>query len=264
MSDLPIRLIPVIEMPPTNYGRPDRVMPAAGSPREAWDRWWLDSLADSGIAGLRPMRPGSWHVPMEQLTREHTLTQLLHVHLRPQLFQEDEANTSDTLPSEMTNIDPEECLPFSGGYALCIGEQVMITPRCCGDLGDIAQWRFAAGYREAAVATMWIGHPGLEIRLDGDLLVFAEEEKDHAPEWIGACRVRPEALGEAITRAENDMDAFARRIRRILANTLTEECAAELAAALTATQVRPGAPEQMKQAFPTSASANGPSALPPG
>ena len=37
-------------------------------PRE-WHRYWLDSLADSGVVGLTPLRPWSaWLVPMLQST----------------------------------------------------------------------------------------------------------------------------------------------------------------------------------------------------
>ena len=55
-------LVPVIELEPQSNGRssPERG-PSSKYPDE-WERYWRDCLADQGIVGLRPVRPGSWHV----------------------------------------------------------------------------------------------------------------------------------------------------------------------------------------------------------
>jgi hypothetical protein len=80
-----VRLVPVVEFVPGHFATRSRPLPS-GTGREVpdeWDAYWRASLADSGVVGLTPLRPGSWHVPTRQLTGPDTLKTLLRVTLGP-------------------------------------------------------------------------------------------------------------------------------------------------------------------------------------
>lgn len=66
-----IELIPVVELEPSVFAANDRSLPSSmyEDMPEEWYRYWLESLADSGIAGLMPVQRGSWHVPTSEFHR---------------------------------------------------------------------------------------------------------------------------------------------------------------------------------------------------
>ena len=74
-----VSLVPVIELEPGRFSTQERPLPAGSShelPGE-WDRYWRESLADTGVAGLTPLRPGSWRVPTRQFRDPKTLGMVL-------------------------------------------------------------------------------------------------------------------------------------------------------------------------------------------
>lgn len=224
--DTVVHLIPVIEMPPTSYTRIDRFTPSPNSPDDEWDRYWSDCLADSGIVGLQPIRPRSWHVSLAQLTDVSTLEQILYIHF---LTQDNDVNESEM------GIDPENLLAFSGGYALSIGGQVMITPRCCADLTDITQWHAAAAHRCLEKIMVWIGHPWIEVQFDGTRLLFTEEAVGkYTAEWSGECSIEPHTLLKAIYQAEQELLDFSRVLLPVVEKMTSSERAIEITATLTA------------------------------
>jgi hypothetical protein len=63
-----VRLTPVIELEPATFS-------TQAHPKETPEEWadyWRVSLADSGISGVNPIVPGSWHVS----TSDFTVSQL--------------------------------------------------------------------------------------------------------------------------------------------------------------------------------------------
>jgi hypothetical protein len=89
---------------------------------EEWYRYWLASLAGSGIIGLTPAESGSWHVPTSEFTDPALLGRVLEL-----IFQK--------LSEAEFSIDLE-CLPLDGGLALrCQSQNVLIEPGCrCAQL----------------------------------------------------------------------------------------------------------------------------------
>jgi hypothetical protein len=65
-----VHLVPVVELEPGTFSTRERPLPGRSCRElpDQWNRYWLDSLADSGIVGLAPLRPGSWQVPTRHLT----------------------------------------------------------------------------------------------------------------------------------------------------------------------------------------------------
>ena len=147
-----IELIPVLKFEPFRFATEGRSSPSGvyEDMREEWYRYWLESLANLGITGLMPIERGSWHVPTSEFADPALLRRVLEV-----IFQ--------NLLEAGFSIDLE-CLPLDGGLALRCQSQVLIEPGCCADLGDVAGWRKAVGYRRpsgnpfrTAIQGCWYG-----------------------------------------------------------------------------------------------------------
>nr|QKW93758.1 hypothetical protein [Vitiosangium cumulatum] len=197
-SDL--RLEPVVEFAPWSYARHEYPSPE-GSRQEValeWQHYWEQCLADSGIH-LRPLLPGHWLVPVSRLTDPHVLRELLRVQLQ--------------------SVDPAEEAPvvervtaLSGGHALLEGDRVVLTPRCCCDLRNLASWEDASRLR---CNGFWIGHPQVFASWEEPWLALREEEPDGEGvfrEW----HLSPLVLGRAARAARKEQEDFARRLVPLL------------------------------------------------
>jgi hypothetical protein len=191
-----IELIPVLKFEPFQFAAEDRSSPSGiyEDMPEEWYRYWLESLADSGITGLMPIYRGSWHVP----TREFTDPALLGTVLELIFRNLSEAGFSIDL----------ECVPLLGGLALRYQTQVLIEPGCCADLSDIAGWRRAVGYRQARWENVSNGHPWVSARYDAPRLILSDPHEGQYP-LTARWAVCPDQLRDAVVAAEVDIERFA-------------------------------------------------------
>ena len=113
---------------------------------EEWARYWSDSLADSGVVGLTPLRPGSWHVPVAGFATAVVLGRYLDAVVR-----------GWGGPAALT--DPDARPVLDGGLALRWGGDMLVEPGCCGDLGNLSEWREAAAYRQPEWKMVWVRGP---------------------------------------------------------------------------------------------------------
>jgi hypothetical protein len=198
-----IELIPVLKLEPFRFGAEDRSAPSGiyEDMPEEWCRYWLESLADSGITDLMPIERGSWHVPTSEFTGAVLLGRLLEV-----IFQ--------NLVKAGFSIDLD-CLPLDGGLALrCQSQNVLIEPGCCGDLGNVASWREAVGHRQAEWRPLWIGHPALSVLYRAPRLIISSPHD--ADEPTARWAVCPNQLQVAIDAAEIELERFAGQIAMAL------------------------------------------------
>jgi len=198
-----IELIPVLKFEPFDFGADDRSMPSRPYQEmpEEWYRFWLDSLADSGITGLVPVERGSWHVPTSEFTDPALLRRVLEV-----IFQ--------NLTEAGLSIDLE-CMPLLGGIALRCQSQVLVEPGCCADLSDLAGWRKAVDYRQAEWQSASSGHPWVLVRYDPPRLILSKpQEGSHAPtpRWT----VCPDQLRAAAVAAAVEIERFSDEITRAM------------------------------------------------
>jgi hypothetical protein len=199
-----IELIPAVELAPFDFAADGRSAPsgAYADMPEAWSRYWRDALADSGIGGLAPLHEASWYVPTSVFTDAALLGNVLEVIFR-------------NLPDQ---ADMSDRMPLTGGLALrCRSEDVLIEPSCCGDLGNLADWRDVVGYRRSEWRMLWIGHPWLSVRYQAPGLIVSEphESEDPTARWS----VDPEALRAAVDAAETELARFAGQIAEALPST---------------------------------------------
>ena len=150
-----LRLLPVVEFEPYRYS-PSRAAPGIAAPAAEWERYWRDCLADAGITDLSPLQPGSWFVPVREISQ------------RP-----------DVLLGAENPQDSDEILAFPGGLAVMGDDRVLVTPQCCGDLQDLDGWWDLLGSKESATTTLWIGHPSLIVHhRDRCFSMHREDEPD--------------------------------------------------------------------------------------
>jgi hypothetical protein len=193
-----IELIPVLELAPYDFRADDRPMPPGivQDMPEEWYRYWLGSLADSGITGLMPIYRGSWNVPTSEFTDPTMLGRVLEVTFQKRLEAE----------------FPPDWGPLHGGLALrCQSQSVVAEPGCCADLGDIAGWRKIAGYRQAEWRLLPIGHPSQSVLYRAPRLIISDR---HEAVWPPAARwaVCPDQLQVALVPAEIELERFAGQI----------------------------------------------------
>jgi hypothetical protein len=199
-----VELVPVIELEPARFSRRER-SPPSGLDRELPERWgtyWNESLADSGVVGLVPLGPASWLVTTRQLTDTDLLGRILSIVVR-------EWGGPEVL------LDPDGTPALEGGFALHGNGELLLSPTCCGDLGDFSSWHEAAAHRSSAWKMVWIGHPWLSVRFDGGWLVFSGLHESESP--VGKWMVRPEELRRAVAAAKVEVEKFAWRLEPIVA-----------------------------------------------
>jgi hypothetical protein len=192
-------LIPVLELEPSVFATDERPLPSGlhrDQPQE-WHRYWLESLADSGITGLAPVQDGSWHIPTTEFTEPALLRRVLEAIFRNL--------------SERGLFDQPDDLPLDGGLALrSQSRNVLIQPACCADLGNVADWRKAVGYRQAEWQTLWIGHPWLLVQYQAPRLIISDSCQGNDPTTRWA--VCPDQLQVALVAAEIELERFAGQI----------------------------------------------------
>lgn len=194
-----VELIPVLQFEPFRFAAADRLPPCRRYEDipEEWHRYWLESLADSGITGLTPIEEGSWHVPTREFAEPTFLGRVLEPILKNRL--------------ETDATSEPDCMPLNGGLALrCQSQNVLIEPGCCADLGHVASWRDVVGYRQAEWRAVWIGHPWVSARYDAPRLVISSPHEAEEP--VASLAVCPDRLQAALVAAVIELERFAQRI----------------------------------------------------
>jgi hypothetical protein len=198
-----VELVPVLELEPMKFATGEHPLRVGTGPDmpEAWHRYWLDCLTDSGITGLAPLRPASWHVPTRQLADPAMLRKYLEVTVSkwggPGLFTE-----------------PDSKPVLDGGLALLASGDVVVQPTCCVDLGSLSDWREAAAYRGNGWQMLWIGHPWVSVRYETPWLVVSDLHESDMP--TGRWAVNADDLERAVASAEAEQEAFSVRLRSVL------------------------------------------------
>ena len=172
----------------------------------AWRKYWTDCLADSGILGLSPLGDSNY-VPIDQLVEKAALKALI-------CFQSTLRKKTPEQFLEPTAL--KEHVDFlSGGYALVLSGQPQIYPSCCGDLGNLSDWKMAAENESSKWMEMWIGHPTISARFrEGNMEFSALHEPSEEPVGVQVTTSRA-ILRDAITQAESSLNAFRNRLSQM-------------------------------------------------
>jgi hypothetical protein len=133
-----LTLSPVVEFEPAKYAREERPYPNVSAIEDpiGWQAYWLACLADAGITDLVPIRPGSWLVSTARLESVPTLRRLLEA--APAACRLAAEGLTEALEGRPL---AEWVGPLDGGYVVSSGGLTLAEPACCGDLGNLADWR---------------------------------------------------------------------------------------------------------------------------
>ncbi|MGK3990282.1 hypothetical protein WME99_44975 [Sorangium sp. So ce136] len=190
-------LMPVVELEPGRFGSVPQPSSGPWTDTES-DGYWRACLRAGGLVGADPIVPGSWFVACDALTSQDALIKVLHAHL------------GDSVPVD------DEVGPLCGGLALVDGVDVLLLPTCCGDLGDIENWRTAAHRLAESPEMLWIGHPWLMAWYDASMLHVREEPEGGMPAQPREFVMKPEILQRAVRLAAQALDVFAERVASAL------------------------------------------------
>jgi hypothetical protein len=202
-----------LEFAPSKYSNMDRLSPAGSVTEnpEDWNSYWVECLADSGITGLADLER-SWLVPIEEISDPNIIKQYLTTEIGEYLSAE---------------YDPEYIGALCGGFALRSGGETLVWPGCCGDLGDIKEWKIASEYKRGEWVDIWIGHPTISVYFDGKRLIISEAHEPLEKPARNCHSIAPKELLEAISKAEAQIVRFRERIQPILAEYISDELAEE-------------------------------------
>ncbi|MFO0592298.1 MAG: hypothetical protein U0441_32435 [Polyangiaceae bacterium] len=189
------RLCPVIELEPGNFGSCPDLGPG---PRTVDQRatYWRTCLACSGIVDLAPIQLGSWFVSVHDLTAPFPLNKIIQLHLA-----DEEGPTAS-----------EDVCPLVGGFVLYHGSEPVLFPGCCGDLGNLEEWKSALAQRADSPTMLWVGHPWFFCWFEDGMFHIREEREYQKPEDPTTVRLTAESLQSAIAAADRALDDFLPRV----------------------------------------------------
>ena len=159
-------LLPTLVLEPFKFGNDQRPRPYASClemPEEC-HRFWLDSLADSGITGLTPLRPASWHVPTRDLTDSETLRKILDAILG------DRGGIEDF-------HDPDSKLVLDGGLALISGGEHLVLSEPHESSEPVGRWLVKLDELGRAVVAAEVDLRGFAGRLEAALRGLGVRER---------------------------------------------------------------------------------------
>jgi hypothetical protein len=193
-----VELVPIIAVPAGVLSSEQPLLSEAGPDvSQTEDGDWPDALAELEV---------SMRCSIDRLTDPLVLNRFVVAALGDRLA---------TAPhrGEATNESPDTTftVDVESGFALCCGQEVLVEPSCCADLGNLAYWREAAAYRGEEWQMVWIGHPWLSVRFQEGWLILSQPHESEPP--LARWAVRPEELESAVVRAQAELEAFARRLQ---------------------------------------------------
>lgn len=202
-----IELVPVVEVGPWRFSErrpPPELGPARLHP-DAWHRHFLQCMEDAGFPGTQPIAAGSHFVAASALPATLLFPRLLTDGLEGLPGFPDDTGREDLDPVDVVG-------PLDGGYALMEGSRLLLSPQCCGDLADIAEWTGALRERPEH-GELWIGHPQLEVAFAGDRVTLRETwDYGPPPEYLLEVTLPVDELERAVAQAAKEREVFEAQI----------------------------------------------------
>lgn len=154
-----MELLLTLEIDPYDFARNEHQSPAL-SPEEnpdAWNEFWLKSIADSGLEGLEAIRKGSYLVATTGISESN-----LEIILRQRLEEVE------------WDFFEEQIGLLSGGIVLKAHNTFLIEPMCCGDLESIQNWEQIFEQTTDDWTQLWIGHPWIYFKKHKESIEFSD------------------------------------------------------------------------------------------
>jgi hypothetical protein len=199
-----MKLINTLEINPYDYSKNEYQLPSstsASAPSE-WNNFWLKCISDSNLGGLKSIYPDSYLVDIETINSEQL---------------------SEILKKELNKIDLDEfeyqIEQLCGGVAIEVDDNIIITPSCCGDLGNLSGWEDIFSSEVGTWQKLWIGHPWIFYKRIGGMVEISEYSDSNLEDF--------KDIKAIYTLLENELFEEVKRIRR-LQNDFTDKIRAIL------------------------------------
>jgi hypothetical protein len=192
-----LRLVPVVEFEPSMLGISDYLELCE---RGLWVERWNDVLA---ARGLRPIRPGSWHVATSEFRGDAAFDALVRAYV---------TDGVELSPGKIPALDGIS--PISGGYAFSVDDTIQLEPGCCCDLSDLSEWGVAVRQGQGP-ASLLIGHGNLSLRVEGSMTTLTVNS-EVAREDALTLQYPAADLARAVEQAELEQNAFADALKAYL------------------------------------------------
>lgn len=199
-----MKLINTIEINPFDYRNAEYESPNVSLSEfpEQWNEFWKRCLSDKNLGNLCAIRKGSWLVDIETIN-DNELEEILR--------------------NELNKIGLEDFRDrvsiICGGIVVEEGDDLLIEPTCCGDIGNIVEWEGIFESESNDWTQLWIGHPWLFYRKENGYVEFSdytdlnlEDFKDIKSKF----QFLEEALKKELENIRNGHNKFESRIRSVL------------------------------------------------
>ncbi len=210
-----IRLTTVIEIEPwigpTLDGDPPTPErgPAWKYP-QAWDEYRRRCHENRGFPPSDPIFAGSSFFRASGMPDLTLLKVIEYNHF------DDEEDNDEPLCKRLSALYGGFIIEHDWGYAC--------EPECCGDLRDLCQWHSAHEMKpEDGWRPVWIGHPQVFVRDDGDRLLISEKSDELPANPIALYSVDREALREAVSGAARELEHFTATLQQVLVDLVPDK-----------------------------------------
>lgn len=198
-----MKLINAIEIAPLRYPKETHELPEISDypDPDEWFRKWEEAVSKLNL-DFHAIQKDSYLVDIEAI---------------------DDENLQIILEINLQEIDCEkfedEMVAFDGGIVLKDDSQVLITPTCCGNIGNINEWQRILDNKTSDWSEMWIGHPWIFYRKENGKVQFSDYSDVNLSEFIhikAIFEIDESELKNELEKVKQHQTNFKNRISNIL------------------------------------------------
>lgn len=128
---------------------------------------------------------------------------------------------------DLKNIESQVC-GITGGIVIKQYGEVIIEPRCCGDIGNLKNWENIFSRKTEEWKELWIGHPEIFYRNFNQDIEFSTFGKSELNQIKPVLKISETTLKNNLVRIRNEQAKFEIKIRNTL-NRLSIKYSNEIA-----------------------------------
>lgn len=167
------KLVNLIEIKPYDFYEDDKQieLPSTNHPI-AWKEYRQNVWKSSVFTHLPRITSDWYYVDMDDIDED-----VIEIIIKNFYSDEDIDMNAD--------YDDYICI-FMGGIGVKVGDELPIRPHCCGDIGNIDNWKGMLTNPSKNWQLIWNGHPGTAYRMVGEFIEFvnAKNETDVLEETV--------------------------------------------------------------------------------
>lgn len=154
-----MKLVNTIEISPLDFADAEYEFPN-GSSKELpsqWNKFWKKCVGDKNLDSLEAIKKGSYFVDITTIGNNEL-----------KVIIENELEEVDLDDYE------EQVGRLCGGIVIKLGDKFPIEPTCCGDLGNIHEWKDIFQQKTNTWNQLWIGHPWIFYKVVSNKVQFSD------------------------------------------------------------------------------------------